>query len=329
MKYNARFEDLSAAADFLGNGAIETNRYESEITDLVRRFSVALQRFNRVPATGHPHRYFEQTTIATAAFTDPRNIAPTASSPTRVERAAFIKALTAQTNFSLFDIDVTRMQGQFASLEAKDIEDITNAILMAEAPALFAGTDTSLSAPTTIQYVGLLTQITDQAVIAPGASIIDGIKAKVAAMVARTDFVVRPTGAYVNPVLGDLIDREAKAQQITLNDVEVVSGVKVKAIQTQNGPLPLIPEAFLQPWTGSANGFAAPPAGNKTYPVIICTEPMIEMPTVHGGDGNMNPRLFQLGLVSNLASQYVGVHFNAIIAKGFAYAHSVVGVQRP
>jgi hypothetical protein len=24
------------------------------------------------------------------------------------------------------------------------------------------------------------------------------------------------------------------------------------------------------------------------------------MPTVHGGDGNMNPRIFQLGLLANL-----------------------------
>jgi hypothetical protein len=51
--------------------------------------------------------------------------------PYRVEQAAFIKAITAQTNLSLFDVDVTRMQGQFAGLEAKGIEDIVNAILVA------------------------------------------------------------------------------------------------------------------------------------------------------------------------------------------------------
>jgi len=55
---------------------------------------------------------------------------------------------------------------------------------------------------------------------------------------------------------------------------------------------------------------------------------MVEMPTVHGGDGNINPRIFQLGLTSNLSNQYVGVHFNSIIAKGYSYAHCVVQVQR-
>ena len=33
----ANFLDLHAAADFLGPGAIEINRYQTEITDIVRR----------------------------------------------------------------------------------------------------------------------------------------------------------------------------------------------------------------------------------------------------------------------------------------------------
>jgi hypothetical protein len=327
-KFKAQFQDISAAADFLGNGAIEVNRYESEIVDLVRRNSIFLQRVDRKPATGHPHRYFEQLAIAQAAFTDPRNINPSATGPTRVERAAFIKALTAQTNLSLFDVDVTRMQGQFAGLEAKDIEDIVNSILVAEAPAVWTGNDTSLSAPTTNQYVGLLTQITTQYVVAPGASIVDGLKSAVAQMSANTSFVVRPTAIYMNPVLVDYIDRESKAQHIELGTV-TVAGVSVKAISTVVGDLPLISDPWLQKWAGSEFGFSAPATGNNTYAAVIVTESEIEMPTVHGGDGNMNPRIFQLGLLANLTGQYVGVHFNTVIAKGFAYAHAVVGVQRP
>jgi hypothetical protein len=79
-----------------------------------------------------------------------------------------IKAITAQTNFGLFDVDVTRMQGQFAYLEAKDIEDITSGIIVTEASAVWNGTDTSLTTPTTIQYVGLLTQITNTGDHRPG-----------------------------------------------------------------------------------------------------------------------------------------------------------------
>lgn len=329
MNYKADFKTLEASADFLGNGAIETNRYESEITDMVRRDSVFLQRVKRIKATGHPHRYFEQTLIATGSFTDPRTIAPSPTSPTRVERAAMIKAITAQTNMSLFDVEVTKMQGQFAGLEAKDIEDITSACLLTAAPAIWIGTDTSLSTPTTTQYVGLLTQITQQAVIAPGASIVDGLKAEVAVMNARTDFKVKPTGIYISPILSDLIDRESKAQHIDLKTVEVVAGVHVKAISTVVGDLPLINDPWLAPFVGAQFGFAAPPVGNKTYAAVITTESEIEMPHVTGADGGFNPRIFQLGLTSNLAGQYVAIWFNNVIAKGFSYAHAVVAVQRP
>ena len=90
-----------------------------------------------------------------------------------------------------------------------------------------------------------MTQITQQAVIGPGASIIDGIKAQVAVMAARTDFKVRPTAIYINPLTVDLIDREAKAQHIDLGTVAVAAGIEVKSINTVVGPLPLISEPWL------------------------------------------------------------------------------------
>ena len=325
----ARMMDLNAAADFLGPGAIEINKYETEIFDIVRRVSVALNRMPSMPATGHPHRYFEQTAIATAAATDPRNISPSATSPTRVERSVPIKAVTAQTNLSLFDIDVTRQQGQFAYLEAKDIEDVTNAIQLKRAFMLWAGTDTSLTSPTTLEWMGLLDQITLQSTIVPGASIIDGLKAEVAAMVANSTYVVRPTAIYINPVLGDYIDREARAGHIELGTMEVTAGVTVSTIATQAGPMPLVPDPFMPTDSTGKYGFGAPPASNNNYYAAILMEKEIEIPFVHGGDGNPNPRIFQLGLLGGLQGQFVGIKFDSVVAKGSSYAHAVVAVQRP
>lgn len=328
-KYTANFVDeLQGAADFVGNGAIEVNMYESEITDLVRRRSTALARMPRKLATGHPHRYWEATAIATAGFTDPRNISPTASGPTRVERAAYIKAITCQSNFSRFDVEVTKQQGQFSGIEAQDIADITNAIVLTSATALWAGTDTSLILPTTSQYMGLLSQITQQSTVGPGASIIDGLKAEVAAMLASTTYAVMPTAIYVNPILGDLIDREAKAAKIELGTTNIAAGVTVNAINTQAGTLPLIPDPFLASWTGSKYGFSAPSSGNKFYPAVILTEDMVEMPVITEG-GNLMPRIFHLGLLAGLQAQYVGIMFDCVIAKGPGYAHATVAVDRP
>lgn len=331
MPIEAKLLSLDAAADYLGTGAIEVPEFEREIMDVLRRSSIPLQRIKPKRATGHPHRYFEQTALASAAATDPRNITTSATGPTRVERPAFIKAVTAQSNLSLFDKDVTEQQGQFASVVAKDVDDIIAAVELKRAAMFWAGTDTSMSAPTTLEWMGGLSQITQQSTITVGASIIDGLKTQVATMVSNQTYVVRPTAIYLNPLLADLVDQEAKASRITLDEVEVVAGVTVAAISTQVGKLPLIGDPFMPttPVATAQYGFSATPTGIKGYYAVILMESEVEVPYISGAEDNPNPRLFQLGLVGNLSGQFVGVKFDTVIFKGASYAHAVVQVQRP
>ena len=334
MSKEAKMMTLRAAADYLGTGAIEVNEYEPVISDIVRRSSVALRRFKSVAATGQPHRYFDHTAVAQASFQSTGGqgssaINPTPTGPTRTERPAFIKACVAESQIALFDKMVTQQQKKFAEVVAKDIDDIISGINIARASNVWNGDDTSLSTPTTVQYMGLLSQISTQYQVAVGASIIDALKLAVAELVGQPGFNPNPSAIYVNPILGNYIDQEAKAGQIFLNEVEVVAGVKVKAISTQAGYLPLIGDAFLPAATAAAYGFSAPPAGNKNYFAAIVMEDEIEMPYVSGETDNPNPMLFQLGLTGNLSGQFVGVKFDCVIAKQAAYAHAVVAVYRP
>ena len=82
---NTQFVDLHAAADFMAPGAVEIDRYQPEIFDIVRRRGAFGQRIKNVPATGHPSRFFEQTAISSPSaangFVDPRNIVATVSAP--------------------------------------------------------------------------------------------------------------------------------------------------------------------------------------------------------------------------------------------------------
>ncbi|WP_186211152.1 hypothetical protein [Burkholderia gladioli] len=316
---------LSAAADYSGPGALEVPVFEREIVDLIRRESPMLAITEHNPATGHPHRYFEQIAIATASSNDPRNLAATPTGPTRVERAAFIKATVAQSNLSLFDRDVTEQQGQFATLQAKDVEDILTAIIVWRANMYWAGTDTSLLMPTTLQWVGGLEQITQQATIPYGSSIIDGLKTMVATMMANKIFKPKPTAIALNPLLIDKIEKEAKASHIELRTKEIVAGVTVKYLATQAGDLPLIPDPYMPTDTTGKYGFANPPNGLSNYYAAILTMPLVEV--VYIGKGtNGQPRIFQLGLTGNLAGQFVGVQFDALLFKGYSYAHAVVAV---
>ncbi len=321
----ANFLDLHAAADFLGPGAVEVERYQTEITDIVRRRGVFGQRIKQVPATGHPSRFFEETAIASPtaaqAFVDPRNIQPTAQQPTRVERSVPLKALVSQINYNLFDMEVGAQQQQFAYLQAKDLADAVDGLMRTHDVALWNGNDTSLSAPTTAQYFGVIGQIDaggNSTTIANGASIVDGLKSTVAAMVANSSFEVRPSAIYANPVLLDLIDREMKAEfNLVLSTAEITGGLRVKTLSTQAGDLPLIPEWALG-YTGT------PGSGNAVLPAYIVSEEMIEYHWLT----DPNPRVFKLGLPNSLLNESVVVKFGGVVVKGAAYAHYEVKVSR-
>ena len=325
---------MQAAADFLGPGAIETNKYQSEIFDLVKRRGVFGQRIQQTPATGQPSRYFEQDAIPTASTTDPRVIAATASQPERQEMVVSLKCMVAQVNFGIFDVEVNQQQGQFAYLEAKDLTDGVDGVLKLHDQQLWTGNDTSLVMPTTLNYFGVSGQILNAAflepqgasavvpgftqnfVIAASGSLIDGIKTQVAGMVARTDFEVKPSALYANPVSLDLIDREAKTFQLYYNETEIQPGVIVKAIPTQAGLLPLIPEAFIT--VSNSVGLNAAGQTNKQYEFLILSEDFVEYHWLT----TPVPRVFQLGLVGNLAAQFVILKFGAPVVKGASYAHS-------
>jgi hypothetical protein len=322
---DAKFTQIQAAADYIGPGAIEVPLYQTEILDIVRRRGVFGQRIKQVPATGHPSRFFEERQIpapsATSGFVDPRNIVAPLVSPTRVEGSVPLKALVAQINYNLFDMELGQQQSQFAYLQAKDLADTVDGVLRTHDVALWNGTDTSLSSPTTAQYFGAAAQIAgagNTVTIGTSQSIVDGFKSTIAQMVANSSFGVRPTAIYANPVLLDLIDREMKSEfNVVLGTKEITSGFTVKMLSTQAGDIPLIPEWTL-PYTGT------PGSGSAVLPAYIVTEDLIEYHWL----SDPNPRIFQLGVPGSLASQYVVVKFGGVVVKGASYAHYQVLVDR-
>jgi hypothetical protein len=203
-------------------------------------------------------------------------------------------------------------------LQAKDLADSVDGLLRTHDVALWNGSDTSLSTPTTLQYFGVIGQIVaggNTTTIGTTASIVDGIKGTIAQMVSSSSYAVRPTAIYSNPVLLDLIDREMKAEfNVVLSTTEVTGGLRVKALSTQAGELPLIPDWAI-PYTAGSPG---------TYPVYIVTEDLIEYHWL----SDPNPRVFKLGLPNALTQQMVVVKFGAPVVKGANFAHYQVNVQR-
>ncbi len=321
---NATFADIHAAADFIGPGAVEVPLYQTEIFDICRRSSPFGQRIKQVPATGHPSRFFEEVAIpnpGTAGFMDPRSIAPAVVTPNRAEKSVPLKAIVAQINYNLFDIELGQQQKQFAYLQAKDLVDTVSGVMVTHDVALWNGNDTSLSAPTTTQYMGCAAQIAaggNSVTVSTSMKIVDTIKTTVAQMVASNGYYVRPSAIYANPVLLDLIDQEMKSEyNVVLNSDQITGGFRVKMLSTQAGDLPLIPD-----WSLADSG--TPGSGTATLPAYIVTEDLIEYHWL----GDPAPRIFQLGLPNSLTHQYVAVKFGAPVVKGANYAHYQVLVQR-
>lgn len=317
----AHFASMNAAADFFGPGALEISRYQAEIVDKVRRRLPFGQRISQTPATGHPSRWFEQLTIGSGAFVDPRQLQSTPTQPNRQERVVALKAITGQINYSLFDTEVTQQQGQFAYLEAKDLSDTIDGVLKTHDIALWSGTDTDYINQTTTQYFGVANQIATATPVngisptfsvAATGSIVDAIKTEIATMGARTDFEVRPSAFYSNPLFLDLLDQEAKKFQLYFNKVEILPGVIVQGIPTQMGIIPLIGDPGI-PVTNPGGG-----VGARTFTGYVMEEDLVEYHWLT----NPLPRVFQLGLVGNLAAQYVIVKFGAVAVKAAAYAHA-------
>jgi hypothetical protein len=242
-----------------------------------------------------------------------------------------LKAIVAQLNFSIFDVEVNQQQNQFGYLEAKDLSDTVDAVLKTHDQALWNGSDTSLTLPQSASYYGVSGQIIN-APLAPGAlpnqyvipasgSLVDGIKHQVAIMVANQVYEVRPSAFYGNPLFLDLIDKEAKQFQLYFNKAEILPGVVVQAIPTQMGVLPLISDSAITVFAPSGS-YAG--AANSTYTGFIMSEDLVEYHWLT----NPLPRIFQLGLVGNLASQYTVIKFGAVVAKGPGYAHSYVQTTR-
>jgi hypothetical protein len=180
--------------------------------------------------------------------------------------------------------------------------------------ALWNGNDTSLSAPTTTQYMGAIAQIVaggNTLSIAAAGSIVNGLKTAVATMCASTGFYVRPTAIYANPMLLDLIDQEMKAEfNVVMDTGTITGGIRVKMLSTQAGDLPLIPDWSLG-YTGTIG------SGSASLPAYIVTEDLIEFHWL----GDPAPRIFQLGLPNSMTYQYVAVKFGAPVVKGANFAH--------
>ena len=308
---NAKF--LSFADGFKsGNGFVHLPIWEDVILDMVGKRGTMLSRIQTKKATGNPTRYVEkQKTTQTATFQDPHALVKkTMFAPKRVDKSAFVKAITNEIEFSHFDREVGEQQNIFTGLTESDIRDMVFDLLTLQDSKLWTGSDTSLSESTTNEYVGLLTQLTHTGTIEKATPILDAVRTEVARLASQTDYDVRPSVIVVNPLTLDLIEQEEQARPNTVKqyEVELTGGIKVKGVMTAMGILPIITDPYL------------PLEGTK-HKVAILSENLLVRYYV----GSDKPRIFGFGIQDeSLNQKYMALQYDCIVAKGADYAHTIL-----
>lgn len=309
------FLDFNAVVDKMGAGFVHVPVFEKEILDLTHKRGLMLQRIQTREATGQPTRYLEKTARQhTAAFRNPSALDATEGAPTRVEKSAFIKAITSAVKFGHFDVELGQQQGQFNGLKADDLSDMVNDVLTLQDSKLWTGAATDLTVNSNLEYVGLLNQITQTGDIAANVDIATAVRAEVARLQAKTDYDVRPSVVVMNPMTANLFEEEEAKKDTKVYEVEALAGIKVRGIMTCMGVLPVIADPFLPLDTTTTSG-------STIHKIAILSENLLYRFYV----GSPNVRVFEFGMDAySLNGKYMALQYDTIVAKGASYAHTIL-----
>ena len=330
-KFKAHFAAADTVADYNQSHYIEIPKFQDVMVDLLNRDVTILKRIQSLPATGHPTRYWEQTKLPhNAKFVDVRNgeangkygVENLDTDYGRVERSAFLKAMTSRITFSMFDSELVRQQKDMDKLFDKDMNDMIVDFLKTQNDAIWNGKATSVMDSTSNEYCGLITQITDSMTVAnpfdlnteTGVFLFDVIRTKVAEALADTRMGGRVSALYANPVTIDyLVNSELARKNLRINvsadKIDIGNGHLVPKIYTQAGELPLIPDPYIK---------VTDAEGKKNHVIVGLNESLVERHYLTSD----KPRLFKMGLGADLLDDYVAVLFDTVILKGAdSHAH--------
>lgn len=316
----ANFADVM---DINSGHALVFPEIDPVVKDILSRETQMRSRIQTKPEGMETFRWVEQTGIArNAAFSDPRSIAPAqTNSPTRVEKLAKLKCITSRITYGFFDSALTR-NGTFSQILEQDMRDAVSDCLGTSNAAIYNGTDTSYGTPTTNQYFGIMTAITNTATFNTTDSIADQIGSQIAKMINKKFGVAKsvPTAIYMNPLTADLMNKQeqAKDTNMRLFTNTIMPGAIVPMIQTMVGPLPVIVDPEI---TLAANGTDPTKYDHK---ILIVNENQITRHYfVDGNRSYGDPVVFKLGLTQTLADDYVIFMADNVVVNYPSVAHCI------
>jgi len=302
--------------------------FEDTIYDYLRR-DVSI--YNWVPsyeATGQPTLYMEQTkNPANEQFSSPTTLAYKTIDDDygRVPKSAMIKCITSKFSFPFFNTLVSRQQGVLPDFVLKDIEDWAWSFKRFVNKKLYYGTDTDLATPTTLEYMGIMTQLTNTPVRTKAettVNITDILSTEIAKMESDT---VNITGQaadlafFMNPVTMNMWVQQEKSlsSNFRIETATVIPGFDIPAIRTAKGLIPVVSDPFIDIADNTANG-------SYDHPILLLNKRLIERRYV----GTADPMVFDYNMGNDqLSSDKLAVLFDNVIVRNAANGHLKVNYQ--
>ena len=302
--------------------------FEDTIHDYLRR-DVSI--YNWVPsyeATGQPTMWWDQTKMpSNEQFSSPTTLAYKALDEDygRVPKSAMVKCITSKFTVPFFNTLVSKQQGVLPDFVVKDIADWAISFKRFVNSKMYYGSDTDLATPTTLEYMGIMTQITNTATRAKTATtvgITDILETEVATMESDT---VNSTGSngdlafFMNPMSMDLWVKQERAINSNFRPeiAEVTPGFQVPAIRTAKGLIPVVVDPYIGVTDNVGNG-------SYDHTILLLNKRMIERRYVASAD----PMVFDFNqLTDQLNSDKLAVLFDNIICRGGSFAHEKITYQ--
>jgi hypothetical protein len=301
--------------------------FEDTIYDYLNR---DLSIYNLIPsyeATGQPTLWFEQTKRpSNEQFSDPNTLTYKTLDEDygRVPKSAMIKCITSKFHVPFFNTLVARQQNALPDFVQKDIEDWAYGIKRYINNKLYYGTDTDLATPTTNEYMGIMSQITNKVTKAKSdtTNITDLVETEIATMDSD---IVHNTGSGSDLVImmnGLTMDRWVKQERAINSNfrpetAEIIPGFSIPAIRTAKGLIPVVTDNFINITDNTANG-------SKDHPIVVLNRRMVERRYI----GSANPMVFDWNIGNDqLTTDKLAVLFDNVIVRGGDFAHILINYQ--
>lgn len=302
--------------------------FEDTIYDyLLRRLSV----FNIIPsyeANGPAHMWVEQSKIPdNTQFSNPRNLTYKTIDDDygRLPTSAIIKCITSKLSIPYFDTLAARQQGEMPDFVTKDLNDWLFMFDKFINTKIIYGNDTSLSTPTTLEYMGIFNQITNRPVRAKDstATLTDVIETEVANMdsdTLNTSISDANLVLVMNTRTTDLWVKEERVRNGNFRPYtnEFKPGFKVPSVVTSRGEIPIITENYLNVVNNTTND-------STDHSVLLIDRSKIERRYI----GSANPSVFPWNMGNDqLSDDKLAVLFDTLIVRNGAKSHFNLTYQK-